>query len=138
MKFHPFRWGALGAGLALLAAACQLLEGGRIPMKTIMRQGFKNDDALLKRILEGNATQADKDRFVTFTESLADFTPQKGAAQSWSEKTTAILMTARNVATGDGDLAALKMATDCRACHKVHKVYPPGKDPFAPKAKAGK
>ena len=105
-------------------------------MKTVMQKGFKGDDSLLKKIIEERATQQEKDLFVIYVETLPGFTPQKGSG--WSKKATAVVHAAKAIRDGAGDLGALKNATNCRSCHEPHKVYPPGKNPFAPKDAKGK
>jgi hypothetical protein len=105
-------------------------------MKTVMQKGFKGDDSLLKRIIGGQATQQEKNLFVTYVETLPGFTPKKGSG--WSKKATAVVHAAKAVRDGDGDLDALKTVTNCRSCHEPHKVYPPGKNPFTPKDAKGK
>lgn len=128
-KIAWIQWGAFCAGVTLFTTACQLLDSGGPSMETIMQGGFKKDDALLKKINAGNATQADKDLYASYTEAMAGHTPPHGSAASWSEKTAALGKAARGVAGGGTDLTALKAATNCKNCHIVHK-YAPGKSPY--------
>ena len=95
---------------------------GKYTMKEIMTKGFKADDNLKDLILDGNATAEQKTKFVDYVENMALFKPRKGDADSWKEKTATLL-----VATKGTDLDALKKATNCKACHSVHKIYPPKK-----------
>ena len=136
MLNYLIRWGVLCVSLAFLTTACKLLEGRQPTMKTVMQKGFKGDDSLLKRIIEGKATQLEKNLFVTYVETLPAFTPKKGSG--WSKKATAVVHAAKAVRDGDGDLDTLKIATNCRSCHEPHKVYPPGKNPSTPKDAKGK
>ena len=133
---YLMRWSTLCVGFGILVTACKLLEDGRPLMKTVMQKGFKGDDSLLKKILEERATQQEKNLFVTYVETLPGFKPKKGSG--WSKKATAVVHAAKAVRDGDGDLDALKAATNCRSCHEPHKVYPPGKNPFTPKNSKGK
>ena len=95
---------------------------GKYTMKEIMTKGFKADDNLKDLILDGNATAEQKAKFIDYVENLALFKPRKGEAVSWKEKTAALLVAAKGT-----DLDALKKVTNCKACHSVHKIYPPKK-----------
>jgi len=130
------RWSTFCVSFAILVTACKLLEDGQPSMKTVMQKGFKGDNSLLKRIIEGKATQQEKNQFVTYVETLPGFTPKKGSG--WSKKATAVVHAAKAVRDGAGDLDALKTVTNCRSCHEPHKVYPPGKNPFTPKDAKGR
>ena len=88
-------------------------------MKEIMTKGFKADDNLKDLILDGNATAEQKAKFVDYVENLALFKPHKGDAASWKEKTATLLVAAKGT-----DLEALEKATNCKACHSAHKIYP--------------
>ena len=87
-----------------------------------MTKSFKADDNLKDLIIEGMATDEQKAQFIDYVENLAQFEPRKGDAASWKEKTDALIASAK-----DSDMAALKKATNCKACHSVHKIYPPKK-----------
>ena len=95
---------------------------GKYTMKEIMTKGFKADDNLKDLILDGNATAEQKAKFVDYVENLVLFKPRKGGADSWEEKTGGLLNAVKGV-----DLDALKKAANCKACHSVHKIYPPKK-----------
>ena len=97
-------------------------SAGKYTMKEIMTKGFKADDNLKDLILDGNATAEQKAKFIDYVENLAQFEPRKGDAASWKEKTAALLVAAKGT-----DLDALKKVTNCKACHSVHKIYPPKK-----------
>ena len=48
--------------------------------------------------------------------------PTKGDAESWKEKTGALVDAAKAVEEGkEGATKDLKKAMDCKACHTVHK-----------------
>lgn len=135
-KISWIQRGAFCVGVALFSAACHILDSGDPSMKTVMQKGFKGDNSLLKKILEERATQDEKALFVTYVETLPGFVPKKGSG--WSKKASAVVHAAKSVLDGSDGLDALKTATNCRSCHEPHKVYPPGKNPFAPKVKEDK
>ena len=95
---------------------------GKYAMKEIMTKSFKADDNLKDLILDGNATAEQKAKFIDYVENLAQFKPRKGDAASWNEKTAALIAAAKGT-----NLDALKKATNCKACHSIHKIYPPKK-----------
>ena len=95
---------------------------GKYTIKEIMTKSFKADDNLKDLIIEGMATDAQNAQFIDYVENLAQFKPRKGDAASWKEKTDALIAAAKGP-----DMAALKKATNCKACHSVHKMYPPKK-----------
>ena len=123
------QWGTFGAVVFIFATACQVLDKGGPSLETIMKDGFKNDDALQKKIVAGNATQSDRDLFVAYAEALAGKTPPHGSPESWKKKTAALIAAAKDVQGGDGDLPAFKEAVNCKQCHIVHR-YAPGKSPY--------
>jgi len=103
-------------------AASKPGPAGKYALKEIMQKSFKQEGNLKDLILEGMATDEQKAQFVDYVENLAQFKPRKGDASSWKEKTSALIAAAKGT-----DLPALKKATNCKACHSVHKIYPPNK-----------
>jgi len=95
---------------------------GKYALKEIMQKSFKQEGNLKDLILEGMATDEQKAQFVDYVENLAQFKPRKGDVVSWKEKTDALIAAAKGT-----DLPALEKATNCKACHSVHKIYPPKK-----------
>ena len=95
---------------------------GKYALKEIMQKSFKQEGNLKDLILEDMATAEQKTQFIDYVENLAQYKIRKGDADSWKEKTTALIAAAKG-----SDLAALEKATNCKACHSVHKIYPPTK-----------
>ena len=95
---------------------------GKYTIREIMQNGFKAEGNLKKQMLDGKATTEQKAQFIDYVENLAQYKIRKGNAASWKEKTTALIVAAKGT-----DLPALKKATNCKACHSVHKNYPPKK-----------
>jgi hypothetical protein len=101
----------------VFALHCNVLADG--PFEEIMKKGFKGsktEPALLKKVLGGSATEAEKAKLKEYISKLASLKPEKGTAESWKRKTTALVK-----AMEKDDLKALKEATNCKACHKAHK-----------------
>jgi len=85
----------------------------------IMKKGFKGTKekpAPLKKVIDGTATAEEKTKLAEYVKKLVTLKPPEGDAASWKEKTQAL-----NAAMVKNDLKALKAASNCKACHKVHK-----------------
>lgn len=79
-------------------------------MKTAMKGG------LCAKVAKGDASDEEKKQLIELFTALSQNTPPKGEADSWKEKTGALLAAAK---ADDGK--ALKKAANCGACHSVHK-----------------
>ena len=77
-------------------------------IEEVMKKGFK---AKLHEDLAANKAVLAK-----YAAWLAAYKPPRGDAESWKKKTGAI-----TAAIKANDQAALKKATNCKACHNVHK-----------------
>ena len=77
-------------------------------IEEVMKKGFK---AKLHEDLAAN-----KDVLAKYAAWLAAYNPPKGDAQSWKKKTGAVV-----AAIKANDQEALKKASNCKACHNVHK-----------------
>ena len=89
-------------------------------IKEVMKIGHK--DGLLKKILGGDATDEDKKQLLDLYISMIESKPEKGDAGSWARLAGRSALAAAKVVTGrDGAIAELKAATNCKACHSVHK-----------------
>jgi hypothetical protein len=85
-------------------------------MKTCMKEG------LCKKAAEGKASDDEKKSLVEHFTALSGNKPPKGSADSWKEKTNALVEAAKGVAAGkEGAGAKLGAAANCMACHKEHK-----------------
>ena len=77
-------------------------------IEEVMKKGFK---AKLHEDLAANKAVLAK-----YAAWLAAYKPPRGDAESWKKKTDAI-----TTAIKANDQPALKKATNCKACHNVHK-----------------
>ena len=118
------------AGVVVAAFALAGVAGGfslagaeeELTIKAIMKEGFKGDTSLNKKISSGTATAEEKKRYLTLAEALGKAKPEKGDADSWSTKTKALTEAATAVVEGKGNAGdLLKAASNCKACHEVHK-----------------
>ena len=92
-----------------------------MPITEIMAKA--HDDGLLKKILEGNANDAEKQQLVAFYTTLAAHNPPKGDADNWKNLTATLLSAAQATATeaSPANIQALESASSCRNCHSQHK-----------------
>jgi hypothetical protein len=116
----------LTAGLALGFLACNdapRADEGEKPkhtIKEVMKLAHKT--GLMKKAILGTATAGEKRSLTELYADLAKSTPAKGSAESWKEKTVALVAAARDVEAGKpGAGPALRRAVDCDTCHKAHK-----------------
>jgi hypothetical protein len=77
-------------------------------IEEVMKKGFK---AKLHEDLAAN-----KEVLVKYAAWLAAYKPHKGDPKSWKKKTDAL-----TAAIKANDQAAFKKASNCKACHNVHK-----------------
>jgi hypothetical protein len=79
-------------------------------------------DALLDKIKTDKASDEEKKHLVELYEYLATQKPSMGDEASWKEKTGAMVSAAKEIAEKKaGAMDNLKKATNCKACHDVHK-----------------
>ena len=104
---------------ATLAAFSSLSADQSNAFEEIMKKGFKSTEekpALLKKVVDGKATKAEKAKLAEYLKKMVDLKPPEGNAASWKKKTQALVS-----AMEKNDLNALKNAANCKACHNVHK-----------------
>jgi hypothetical protein len=85
-------------------------------MKTCMKEG------LCKKVADGKASADEKKQLAELFTALAANKPPKGGADSWKDKTGALVEASKEVVAGkEGAEAKLGKAANCMACHKEHK-----------------
>lgn len=95
---------------------------GKVTFKVIMEKGHKGDTSLLAKTLTKKASKDEIKTLLGYYDALAKLKPKKGDDQSWKAKTAALIAAAKLVEKGDANgFVALKKASDCKACHSVHK-----------------
>jgi hypothetical protein len=82
----------------------------------------KGKESFLANILAGKGSDDDLKKLVAAYEVLAAQKPTKGEEASWKKLTGEMLTQAKDAAAKKaGALDKLKAATNCKACHDVHK-----------------
>ncbi len=88
--------------------------------KEVMKLAHKG--GLMKKVVDGKATDAEKKQLVELYTSMAGNKPPKGDAEAWKEKTDAVVAAAKAAAEGkEGAGPLLQKATNCMGCHSAHK-----------------
>ena len=88
----------------------------------IMVHGNKGKESLLAKTLDGSATEKEMKRLIDYFIDLEKHEAPKGDPESWTKKTHELTKAAIYVfAKKDGAVAMLKEASNCKACHSVHK-----------------
>ena len=121
--------------LAVLGCVCGVLAMGTYNMaafaaddepatkhtiKEVMKVAHK--DGLLKKILAGEGSDEDKKTLLDLYVSMVESKPKKGDMQSWHNLAGQSALAAAKVVVGrEGSLKELETATNCKACHDVHK-----------------
>ena len=96
-------------------------EKPKYTIEEVMKKAHGKNN-LPKKLAAGTATDKEKEDLVAYYEALGKNKPPKGDAEGWKKKTDALLTAAKGAVKGDKDeLAALKKAVNCKACHDVHK-----------------
>ena len=120
--FTPRHWPALvlftvavSAAVANQQAVIQVAQGkDSATVRMVMQKAMKG--GLARKVSLGQASNEERAELLILFSTLAACDPPKGDKKSWIEKTGALVS-----AVSTRDLAALKAACNCAACHKEHK-----------------
>ena len=94
----------------------------KISIKEVMKQAHGKETGLAEKVVAGKADKDEKMKLLDVYTQLAVNKPPKGDADSWKEKTSAIVKAAQDVVDGKKDAEGdLKKAINCKACHDTHK-----------------
>ncbi|MBI3854787.1 MAG: hypothetical protein HY293_03755 [Planctomycetes bacterium] len=107
--------------LAVVVVGATMTQDAPKNTKEVMAL-HKGDDSLLKKITGGKGSDEDHKKLLAAYEVLAAQKPSKGDDASWKAKTAALIAAAKDLVDKKAGAAdALKKASDCKACHSVHK-----------------
>jgi hypothetical protein len=111
----------LAAGLGMYQAADEAKP--KYDIEEIMEKAHKGGKAsLLTQVMSGKANEEQKKQLVEYYEELAKNKPDKGTAEDWKKRTTALVKAAKEVAGGnDSARPQLGKAANCKSCHAAHK-----------------
>lgn len=89
-------------------------------IKVVMKEAMKG--GLNKKVISGKATTEEKLKLLDLYVSMLEGKPPVGDNASWQKMAGSATLAAAKVAVGrEGAEKELKAATNCAACHKVHK-----------------
>ncbi len=121
-------------GIACLAAALAMVTGGdatgqdkkdmpKYTIKEVMKKAHGKKDGVLNKVTSGKGSDADAKDLLEMYVALSMDKPPQGDAEDWKIKTTALVDGAKLVVDGkkDAGIEKLKAASNCMACHKLHK-----------------
>ena len=113
------------ASLGLVIGTATLLaekEAASLKIKDVMGKYVKGKESPLAKAIGGSASEAElKELHAAFVALAANKAP-KGDAEAWKKKTEALVAaSAALVEKKEGAVAALKAASNCKACHDDHK-----------------
>jgi hypothetical protein len=95
-------------------------DKAKFTIKQVMKMAHK--DGLLKKVTDGEATKAEKEKLLELYTALSMNKPPRGDDKDWKDKTSALIKAAKEVVEGDKDgTKDLIKATKCKACHELHK-----------------
>jgi hypothetical protein len=110
------------AALALIFSVASGADEKELTIKEIMKKGHKGEPPLCKKVATNKASKEEKQQLLDLYTALSKQKPPKGDADSWKEKTEALVKAAKACVDDDKDgPTALGKAVACKACHEVHK-----------------
>jgi len=103
------------AGLTVYAADTK-------EIKDVMKEAHGGGmNSLRNKVTGGKGDKEDKEKLLALYEDLAKNKPPQGDEKAWKKKTDAIVKAAKEVVDGKKSESKLANATNCKACHDVHK-----------------
>jgi hypothetical protein len=103
-------------GVAFLLNVNEAQEKPKYSIKEVMKKAMAGKSALVAKVKDGSATDAEKQQLVDLFTSLHASTPPKGNPDNWKKMTDALLAAAKS-----GDAKAITAAANCKVCHSEHK-----------------
>jgi hypothetical protein len=111
---------AIGLGSVGFAAAWNPTPAPKSTIKEVMKIAHK--DGLLKKIVDGQGTDDDKNKLLDLYIDMLEGEPAKGEKTAWQFAAGATVVSAAKVVLGrEGAVEELTKTTDCKACHSVFK-----------------
>jgi hypothetical protein len=91
-------------------------------IEMVMKKGHKGKTSLVAKVKGGKNTEAELKQLHDMYVKMAKTKTKKGGADSWKTKTAALVNATNLLLKGDPKgKAALAKASNCKACHSVHK-----------------
>ena len=91
-------------------------------VKDVMTAVHKGKDSLVGKVTAGKGSEEDHKKLLEMYEFMATQKAPQGDEASWKTKTTALVAAAKDLVDKKAGAAdTLKKASDCKACHSLHK-----------------
>lgn len=98
----------------------QAVDAEKVTIKKVMKAAMK--DGLCKKVASGKGDPGDAEKLLEMFTAMSKLEPPRGEADSWKEKTSALVAAAQEcVDDKEGAGAKLGAAASCKACHSAHK-----------------
>jgi hypothetical protein len=115
----------VACGILIGAAAAVQEKDKPKSIKDVMAL-HKGKESFLAKITSGGGSEDDHKKLLAAYEVLPGLKAPQGDEKSWKEKTEALVAAAKGVVEKkEGAMDKLKAASNCKACHSVHR--PPAK-----------
>jgi hypothetical protein len=110
-------WAACLVAVGGLAVAAQETKAIKEAMAA-----HKGQDSMVNKIISGKGSDEEHKKLLALYEAMAGQKPPMGDEASWKAKTSELIAAAKEVVEKKpGATDHLKKASDCKACHSVHK-----------------
>lgn len=110
----------MGSVMSLVRAADEAKPKHTI--KEVMKAVHGEGSTLHKNIVAGTGTAEEKQQLLDLYISLFEGKPPKGDEDSWKTLAGKAALAAAKVVVGrEGAIEELKAASNCKACHSVHR-----------------
>ncbi len=108
-------------GLVLFLGAPQAGDNKepKYTIKQVMKKAHK--DGLLKKVISGKADEDQRKELADLYVALSQNRPPKGSIDDWKQRTGVMVSDAKAAVENPKAGKALAKATNCGACHKLHK-----------------
>jgi hypothetical protein len=88
----------------------------------VMEMSHEGKKSIVARVRDGKGSKEDLEILVIHYGVMAKSEPPRGKMDSWKKKTKELNRTIKNLQTGKANsLAEFKEASNCKACHNLHK-----------------
>lgn len=112
----------IGCGSFLSWSHAAEESGPKHTIKEVMKIAHGKDSGLLQKVLKGEGSDEEKKQLLDVYVSMVESKPSKGEDGSWQHLAGSAALAAAKVVVGrEGALKELETATNCKACHSVHK-----------------
>ena len=113
---------AIGAGSVLQTFAAEKIEKKETEIGKVMKKHFKGDTSDVKKGIKGELNKEQTAALLAAVKTLGAAKPPKGEDASWKEKTGLLVTALEKLDKGEANAGAeLKIAADCKGCHKAHR-----------------